>query len=199
MTPVPPAKVEVKVALVPLESVVGVAVKPVMVGDGIAGATVMVTFAVTKVPAALVTVRVKVVVADSRPVVTEIPLLTMPMPLSMDPVPLAKVAVSVVDFPLAREVAAAVKLMMVGEAPTLTVTWAEVEPPVGLRTVSVYVAPACRGPVLTPIPTVTGPMPLSMLPVPLTKTAVKVVLWPALMLVGLAVKLRIDGSGSTVT
>jgi hypothetical protein len=65
------------------------------------------------------------------------PLLTLPMPLSMEPVPPEKVAVSVVAFPLASEVAAAVKLAMAGDGPTLTVTWAEVEPPVGLRTVSV--------------------------------------------------------------
>jgi hypothetical protein len=67
-----------------------------------------------------------------------------------------------------------------------------------LVTVSVYVVVEA-GAMVTGVPLVTAPMPLSMLPVPPAKTAVRVVELPETMVAEPGVKLVIDGAGTTVT
>jgi hypothetical protein len=49
------------------------------------------------------------------------------------------------------------------------------------------------------LPLVTAPMPLSIDPVPFTNVGVKVAGAPAVIVVGLATKLLIEGAGTTVT
>ena len=72
---------------------------------------------------------VKVVVADKAPVFTALPLCTLPISLSMAPVPLVKVAVRVVLLPISTVDAAAVKLVIDGMGTTVTVACAVTEPP----------------------------------------------------------------------
>jgi hypothetical protein len=66
-----------------------------------------------------------------------------------------------------------------------------------LVTVSVYVVVEV-GEILTGVPLVTAPTPLSMLPVPLVNTAVRVVELPDTMVDAPAVKLVMAGAGTTV-
>jgi hypothetical protein len=67
-----------------------------------------------------------------------------------------------------------------------------------LVTVSVYVVVEA-GAMVTGVPLVTAPMPLSMLPVPPANTAVRVVELPETMVAAPGVKLVIDGAGTTFT
>ena len=112
MDPVPFAKTPVSVVLVPAGIVGWAAVKLVMVG---AATTSTVSVFVALAPAALVAVNVYTALALKLPVEIGVPLVTDPIPLSMDPVPPEKTAVSVVLVPEVIGDLAAVKLLMVGE------------------------------------------------------------------------------------
>src|SRR5439155_7462253 len=112
------------------------------------------------------------------PVEIGVPLVTDPIPLSMDPVPPEKTAVSVVLVPEVIGDLAAVKLVMVGAATTSTVSVFVALAPAALVAVNVYTALALKLPVEIGVPLVTDPIPLSMDPVPPEKTAVRVVLVP---------------------
>src|SRR5260370_36051479 len=67
-----------------------------------------------KVPAALVTVRRKVVLEERGPVETPEPLPTLPTPLLMTPVPLEKFGNNSADLPLVTVVTGAVRLVATG-------------------------------------------------------------------------------------
>ena len=79
-------------------------------------------------PAALVTVKVKVVFVFKTPVETGIPLVTAPIPGVISPEP-KKVAFRVVLEPGLMEDCAAVKLDISGGATTVTVVLAVTVPP----------------------------------------------------------------------
>ena len=92
----PLVAVELKVVLVLMERVApaGVtAVRATVWGLTVSGALAVVA------PAALVTVRVKVLAEVMVPVEKAVPLVTAPTPLSTEPVPLLKVGVTVVLAP----------------------------------------------------------------------------------------------------
>jgi len=82
---------------------------------------VRVTLAVAVVPAALVTVRRKVLLAVMLPLPKAVPLVTTPTPLFTLPVPLLKVGVIVVVPAKGTEVARAIRLVATGAATTVTV------------------------------------------------------------------------------
>ena len=90
-------------------------------------ATVVCLLAVS--PAAFVTVRVYIVLANRTPVGTPTPLVTAPMLLSMLPVPPVNTAVSWVRVPRAMVGIRALKLAMLGKGTTVTVTVCETEAP----------------------------------------------------------------------
>jgi hypothetical protein len=135
MLPVPPEKTPVKEVELPALIVERAAWKLVIAG---AGTTVTVTMAVTLagVVAALVTVKVYVVVPAGE-MVTCCPLVTVPMLLSMLPVPPVKTAVSLVEVPAVIVGASDVKLVIDGAATTVTVVCAVAVVPAAFVTVSV--------------------------------------------------------------
>jgi hypothetical protein len=90
----------------------------VIAGDEV---TVTVALAVTDVPAALVTVRVNVVVVVKLAVFTACPLVTAPTPLLTLPVPLVKLPVSVVEVPPGIVLGVAEKPAIDGAAITFSV------------------------------------------------------------------------------
>lgn len=196
MLPVPPLNVKERVAVPPFAMLAGVAVKLAMLG---AGTTVTVVVAVTVPPAALATVRTKLVVVIRVPVLTATPEVTTPMPLSTPPVPPEKTAISVVLVPAVMVGCAAVKLVITGTAKTCTVVCAVTLVPAELVTVSVKIVVADRLPVLTATPEVTVPIPWSTLPVPPEKMAVRVVLVPEVMVGWAAMKLVIPGAARICT
>ena len=85
--------------------------KDVMAGIGLF--TVTLAEAVTDVPAALVTVNVYVVVEVGVTVLAT-PFVTVPIPLSIEPIPLLNAGVSVVELPKTMVSDAAVKLLITG-------------------------------------------------------------------------------------
>ena len=89
------------------------------------GATVM--LAAVVVPAALVTVSVKILVALMMPLLKAVPLTTVPMPLSTVPTPLLKVGVRVVVPPKATGLVAATRPVATGRPTTVTVVVTDLE------------------------------------------------------------------------
>jgi hypothetical protein len=85
------------------------------------------------------------------------------------------------------------------EADNVTVVVAVLEVPASLVTVNVKVVAAVMAGVVTPTPLVTLPTVLSIVPVPLLKTAVRVEVPPEVTAVGFAVKLVMAGAATTVT
>ena len=152
---------------------------------------------VAGVVAALLTVSVYVVVATGE-MLTGVPLVTAPTPLSMLPVPLLNTAVSVVEFPETIVANPGVKLVIVGAGTTVTVACLVTDAPAELVTVSVYVV-VDAGDTVAAVPLVTAPTLLSTLPVPLLNTPVKVVDVPAVIVAAAGVKLVITGAATTVT
>ena len=65
-------------------------------------------------------------VAVTAPVLTPVPLVTVPRPWSRLPVPPVKVAVRVLEPPLVTAVGEALKAVMTGGATTVTVAVAEI-------------------------------------------------------------------------
>ena len=121
------------------EKVVGVPCPTFGAGGVIAEmvtATVTVTFLVTKSPAALVTVSIYVTVAVKLDLVILIGLVTVPIPLSIEPVPPANTPVRVVLEPVVMVALAAVKLEMVAAGTTVTVMFLVTKSPAALVTVS---------------------------------------------------------------
>ena len=117
----PPLALEVKVVM-ELTSFVGAA------GARAVRATVCgftTRLVVTAVPAAFVTVRMKVFAAVMAPLETPVPLTTAPRPLLMLPVPLLKVAVRSVLPPKGTGLAAAARPEATGRATTVTVVLAD--------------------------------------------------------------------------
>jgi len=92
------------------------------------------------------------------------------------------------------------KVVIVGGTFTVTIAVAVTVAGVvaALVTVSVYVVVEA-GTMVTGVPLVTAPTPLSMLPVPPLNTAVSVVEAPETIVAAPGVKLVIDGAGTTVT
>ena len=119
----PPLAVELKV-VVELMSLVGAA------GARAERATVCgftVRLAVTAVPAALVTVRMKVLAAVMAPLLKAVPLVTLPMPLLTLAVPLLKVGVMLVVPPKSTGLVTATRPVATGRATTVTVVVAVLE------------------------------------------------------------------------
>ena len=116
----------------------GTAIDPVAVNTPGPTAALTTTEAclVSESPAALVTVKVKVVLAVKTPVGTPPPLVTNPMLLSMLPVPPVKMPFSWVRVPTAMVERSAVKLVMTGRGTTVTVTSCETEVPAASVTVN---------------------------------------------------------------
>jgi hypothetical protein len=187
--PVPPLKTAVSVVLAPLTTVASAAEKLAIVGAGITATTAC---AVAQSPASLVTVSVKVLLPVRLPVLFATPVVTVPTLRSTVAVPPVNTPVSVVLVPLVIVFLAAVKLVMVGRGTTVIVTWAVVDPPTPLLTVSVNVVSAVRAPVLLCIPLLSVPTPWSTVAVPPLKVAVSVVLVPLVMVVAAAKKLGAD-------
>jgi hypothetical protein len=115
--PGPALNTAVSVVEFPAVMLASPAVKLVITGTG---TTVTVAVEVTAVPAALVTVRVYVVVAAGV-IFTAVPLVTVPTLVSIEPLPPLKTAVSVVEVPSVIVVFAAAKLVITGAATTVTV------------------------------------------------------------------------------
>ncbi len=127
MMPAPLENVPVNVVELPLIMVLGVAMKLEMLG---AGTTLMVGELIdAKVPAALVTVRRKVVLEERGPVETPEPLPTLPTPLLMTPVPLEKFGNNSAELPLVTVVTGAVRLVATGAGTAVTVKGAEMDVP----------------------------------------------------------------------
>jgi hypothetical protein len=127
-------------------------------------------------------------------ILTAVPLITVRAPGVTTPVPLAKTPVRLAEPPAVIATGVAVKLVIVG-AGGFTVTFAvcTAEPPVEFVIVRIYVV-VCAGETLTGVPLVTPKFPGVMTPVPLVKTAVKLVVPPAVITAGLATKLVIVGA-----
>ncbi|MBL0275239.1 MAG: hypothetical protein IPQ24_03905 [Anaeromyxobacter sp.] len=158
-----------------------------------------VAWAVTESPAALVTVRVKVVSSPMRGVGMATPLVTGPRPWSTAPAPPLKVAVREVAPPAVSGERAAAKEAMAGGATTSTVAWAVTESPAALVTVRVKVAVPARVPVGMATPLATGPRPWSTTPAPPLKVAVREVAPPAVSGERAAAKEAMAGGATTST
>ena len=117
ITPVPPAKVAVRLELPPTVMIAGLAVKLVIEGGGL---TVTVAVCVTAVPAAFVTVSVYVVVVVGL-TETGVALVAARFPGVMMPVPPAKTPVRFALPPRVIVAGLAVKLVMAGASTTVTV------------------------------------------------------------------------------
>lgn len=192
--PVPFAKTAVRLELFPLAIVLGLAPKLVIVG---AGSTVTVVVWLTSVPAPLVTVSMYWVVAVGL-TGTDVPLVTEMLPGVTTPVPFANTAVRLVLFPLVIVAEVAVKLVIVGAGSTVTVAWEVTAVPAALVTASVYCVVAV-GLTETGVPLVTEMLPGVMTPVPPANTAVRLELFPLVIVTGLAAKLVIVGPATAWT
>ena len=159
--------------------------------------TFTVAVSVAVVPAALVTVRVYVVVVKGV-MFTAVPLVTVPTPLLTLPVPALNTAVSVVEVPAVILAAPATKLVATGGGTTVTVAVEVTAVPAAFVTVRVYVV-AVVGPMVTAVPLITAPTLVSTEPVPPVNTAVSVVEVPSVIVVFAATKLVITGAATTVT
>ena len=120
--PVPPLKTAVKVVDPPAVIIAAAGVKLVIAG---AATTVTVTCLVAVEFAALVTVKVYVVVVVGE-TLTGVPLVTAPTPLLTLPVPLLNIAVNVVDEPEVIVAAVPVKLVATGAGKIVSVADCEV-------------------------------------------------------------------------
>ena len=129
---------------------------------------------------------------DDGETATALPLLTEMLPGVMTPVPPEKTAVRLELDPAVIVEGLAVKLLMDGGEITFTVRDFETDLPLEPVTLSVYVV-VDAGATEKGVPLVTGMLPGVTTPVPLEKTAVRVELEPAVMVVGFAVKLLMLG------
>lgn len=189
ITPVPFANTAVKLELDPVVIVAGLAPKLVIIAGGF---TVTVAICVIAVPVAGgVTVSVYVVV-DAGLTLTAVPLVTAIFPGVIIPVPLTNTAVRLELPPAVIVPGLAPKLEIVGAGFTVIVVICVIAAPLVGVTVSVYWV-VDVGLTVTGIPLVTGRFPGVITPVPFTKTPVNVALVPSVTVVGLAVKLVIDG------
>jgi hypothetical protein len=139
--------------------------REITIGTGLPTVTVM--EAVTDVPAAFVTVKVKVVV-EVGVAVFAVPLATAPTPLSTVPVPLLNTAVKAVELPAAIVAGDALKLLMTGAGTTDRVKFwtASLPIPFCALNVRLYVPllPAAGVPASTPVE-VSNDIPLGSAPV----------------------------------
>jgi hypothetical protein len=201
-----PEKVAVRLELVPLVTVVGDAVKLVMLG---AATVVMVSgLEAAEVPAAFVTVSVNVVVCVNAtetgvPLVIAIWLLFLLfVTIAVPPVPALKTPVSVVEVPAVMVVAPAVKLVSVGAATAVTETVAVTDVPAELVTVRVYTVVALEGGVTTtavPLVALALTPPPVTAPVPPANEGLRLELAPFVTVVGDAVKPVMAGAATTLT
>jgi hypothetical protein len=117
------------------------------------------------------------------------------LPGETTPAPPVKTALRLKFVPLSIVAGLAVKLVMAGAGLTVTVAvWVMAVPTEGV-TVKVYVVVAV-GLTLTGVPLATERLPGVMTPVPPLKTAVRLELVPASMVVGLAAKLVMAGGAA---
>ena len=107
--------------------------------------------------------------------------------MSTTPVPPEKTAVMFVVCP-GRMTLSGLKLVMTAGSTTSTST-VSLSMPISVASVSVKVVLAIKTGVSTGTPLVTSPMPLSMVAVPPSKTAVSFAVWPFVILPRSAVKL----------
>jgi hypothetical protein len=191
---VPFAKTAVNALDPPCFTELGEATKLVIVG---AATTVTPTVRMTEVPAAFVTVKVYVVVTIGE---TEVgaPLDTAMFPGVITPEPPANTPVRVVDVPAVIGDAAAVKLVIVGAATTVTAAVCVVAVPAAFVTVSVYVV-VLKGDTLIEAPLVTGWLPGVITPVPPLNVGTSTDVPPTVIVPGVAVKPEIAASGTTVS
>src|SRR5579859_937664 len=137
INPVPLLNVAVSCVEFPLTIGFGVAMKLAMIGAGITLTVAELTDAVA--PAALVTVRVKVVLLVRDPVDTTEPLPTVPTPLLTMPAPLEKLGNNRIELPLVAVVTDGIRLAATGAGTAVTVKGAEIDVPAGLVTVKMKV------------------------------------------------------------